>query len=57
MADHSPDQPSHLEAWLMPLALGSPLPTVPLWLEADLALPLNLERSYEETFVELRVPV
>jgi hypothetical protein len=41
----------------MPLALGSILPTLPLWLEADLAVPLDLERSYEATFVELRVPV
>jgi hypothetical protein len=52
-----PDEPGRLEAWVAPLALGSPLPTLPLWLEADRAVPLDLERSYEATFVELRVPV
>ncbi|HJT36364.1 MAG TPA: DUF4058 family protein [Pirellulales bacterium] len=38
-----------LEAWLHPLALGAPLPTVPLWLADNLAVPLELEESYEET--------
>jgi hypothetical protein len=52
-----PDEPARLETWVAPLALGSLLPTMPLWLEADLAVPLTLERSYEATFVELRVPV
>ena len=52
-----PDEPARLETWVAPLALGSLLPTVPLWLEADLAVPLDLERSYEATFVELRVLV
>jgi hypothetical protein len=52
-----PDEHARLETWVAPLALGTPLPTLPLWLEADLAVPLNLERSYEATFVELRVVV
>jgi Protein of unknown function (DUF4058) len=52
-----PDQPGRLETWVAPLAVGSLLPTLPLWLEADLAVPLDLERSYEATFVEMRVPV
>jgi hypothetical protein len=51
-----PDQPSRLETWEARLTLGSALPTLPLWLEADLAVPLPLERSYEATFVEMRVP-
>jgi len=51
------DEPARLETWMAPLALGSLLPTLPLWLEVDLAVPLNLERSYEATFVELRVLV
>jgi hypothetical protein len=50
-----PDEPGRLEAWVVPLAMGSLLPTLPLWLEADLPVPLALERSYEATFVELRV--
>jgi hypothetical protein len=32
------------------------LPTLPMWLEAELAVPLNLEGSYEATFVEMRIP-
>jgi hypothetical protein len=52
-----PDAPHHLEGWVNPLAIGSPLPTLPLWLEDELAVPLNLEATYETTFVELRVPV
>ncbi len=52
-----PDEPARLETWVAPLALGSLLPTLPLWLEVDLAIPLNLEQSYEATFVELRIRV
>jgi hypothetical protein len=52
-----PEAPGRLETWVAPLAVGESLPTLPLWLEADLAVPLTLERSYEATFVELRVPL
>jgi hypothetical protein len=52
-----PDEPALLETWVTPLAVGLPLPTLPLWLESDLAVPLDLERSYEATFIEMRVPV
>jgi hypothetical protein len=52
-----PEEPGRLETWVAPLAVGVVLPTLPLWLEADLAVPVDLERSYEATFVELRVPV
>jgi hypothetical protein len=45
-----------LEAWLHPLAVGRPLPTVPLWLADNLAVPLELEASYEETCQILRLP-
>ena len=45
-----------LEAWVNPLALGRPLPTLPLWLAEDLAIPLELEPSYEETCRILRIP-
>jgi hypothetical protein len=38
-----------LETWSYPLHPGQPLPTVPLWLLEDLAIPLDLERSYEAT--------
>ncbi len=52
-----PDAPAQLETWVAPLVVGSLLPTLPLWLEVDLAVPLDLERSYETTFIDLRVPI
>jgi Protein of unknown function (DUF4058) len=44
-----------LEAWSHPLALGQPLPTLPLWLSDDLAVPLELEQTYEQTCRDLRI--
>jgi hypothetical protein len=44
------------ESWAHPLALGRPLPTLPLWLAENLAVPLELEPSYEETCRILRLP-
>lgn len=43
------DEAWHFESWLHPLALGQPLPTLPLWLADNFAVPLELEASYEET--------
>jgi Protein of unknown function (DUF4058) len=37
-----------LETWTHPLNLGQPLPTLPLWLADNLAVPLELELSDEE---------
>jgi hypothetical protein len=45
-----------LETWAHSLALGQPLPTLPLWLAENLAVPLELETSYEETCRILRIP-
>jgi hypothetical protein len=45
-----------LETWMHHLVLGRPLPTLPLWLAEDLAVPLELELSYEETCRILRIP-
>jgi hypothetical protein len=45
-----------LEAWEQPLILARPLPTLPLWLADNLAIPLELESSYEETCRLLRLP-
>jgi hypothetical protein len=39
----------HLDTWAHRLVLGQPLPTLPLWLSDRLAVPLDLEVSYEET--------
>ena len=44
-----------LETWLHPLVLGQPLPTLPLWLADNLAVPLEVEASYEETCRVLRI--
>ncbi len=35
-----------LEHWAEPLAVGSTLPTLPLWISSELCLPLNLEDAY-----------
>lgn len=48
-------EPPRLEAWAEPLAVGSPLPTLPLWLEVDLGVPLALEDSYARTCESLRM--
>jgi hypothetical protein len=45
----------HFQTWNHPLALGQPLPTLPLWLADDLAVPLELEASYEEACRILRL--
>jgi hypothetical protein len=49
------DNQARLESWAYPLALGKPLPTLPLWLTEDLAVPLELEAGYEETRRTLRI--
>ena len=35
--------------WAHALTVEQPLPTLPLWLSDNLAVPLELEASYEET--------
>lgn len=45
-----------LETWTQSLGLGIPLPTVPLWLADDLAVPLELEESYEQSCGILNLP-
>jgi hypothetical protein len=44
-----PAQRSLLDLWYYPMTLGPPLPTLPLWLNADLRVLLPLEPGYEET--------
>jgi hypothetical protein len=44
-----------LETWSHTLTVGQPLPTLPLWLAEDFAVPLELEASYEETCRVLRI--
>jgi hypothetical protein len=49
------DKRTILQGWSKPLAVGLPLPTLPLWLSADLAVPLDLEESYEKAFGDLGI--
>ncbi len=51
----SQDAGSRLEVWPEALALGQPLPRVPLWLAEDLAVPLDLESTYQTTCRTLRI--
>ena len=44
-----------LDIWHEPLALGQPLPVLPLWLKGGPCLPVNLEATYERTRRELRM--
>ncbi len=46
----------YLETWAHALRIGQPLPTLPLWLDDHLAIPLELEPSYEDTCRILRIP-
>jgi hypothetical protein len=49
------DASAVFENWAYPLTLGQPLPTLPLWIAPDLAVPLELEPCYEETCRVLRI--
>jgi hypothetical protein len=44
-----------LETWAHALEIGRPLPILPLWLATDSAVPLELEKTYEETCRILRI--
>jgi hypothetical protein len=47
---------ARLSIWRESLALGSPLPTMPLWLLYGPGVPVYLEATYEDTFRQLRLP-
>jgi hypothetical protein len=44
-----------LEAWSADLAVGAALPTLPLWVGPSLAVPLDLETSYQAACASLRI--
>jgi len=44
-----------LQTWSHRLHLGQPLPTLPIWLAENFAVPLDLEACYEETCRALRI--
>ena len=45
-----------IEAWPSRLRLGEVLPTLPLWLDYDLAVPVDLEKTYRAARESLRLP-
>ena len=44
-----------LDTWSFPLAVGQPLPSLPVWLSETQTVTLDLEASYEETCRILRI--
>ncbi len=44
-----------LDLWFFPLAIGQPLPTLPLWIGPDQCVELPLEPSYQEVCRLLRI--
>jgi hypothetical protein len=48
-------QSPKIDMGFYPLALGQPLPSLPVWLDTDLHVPLDLEGSYEDTCRVLRI--
>ncbi len=46
---------AQVDAWPAALELGKALPTLPLWLDVDLAVPVDLEESYRASCETLRI--
>jgi len=42
------DTGTHFQTWTFPLAIDAVLPAVPLSLEAEVCVPVDLENSYSE---------
>jgi hypothetical protein len=49
------DEEGRLMVWPKALEVGQPLPMVPLWVAADLAVPLDLEASHTAACEDLRI--
>ncbi len=49
------DDRAVLQTWSHALAVGKPLPTLPLWLTATQYVPLELEASYEAACADLSI--
>jgi hypothetical protein len=45
----------YLDIWQEQLAVGSALPTVPMWLRGEICLPLELDNIYDRTCREQRI--
>jgi hypothetical protein len=46
---------AEVQVWMSPLVVGKPLPTVPLWIASDLAVPLDLEASHAAACEDVRI--
>lgn len=46
---------SRFETWAYPMVVGEPLPVLPIWLDNDHAISLDLEISYQQTCRALRL--
>ncbi len=46
---------SNLDVWYETFDVGAVLPTMPLWLDADLCVPLMLQETYEQTCKSQRI--
>jgi hypothetical protein len=51
------EKTGRIDAWPETLAVGQVLPTLPLWLDDELSLPLRLEESYRSTCASLRIRI
>jgi hypothetical protein len=49
------DRRRMMDNWYHPLAIGQPLPTLPIWLTETSAISLDLESSYQATCRALRI--
>jgi len=49
------DKAEQTEVWLAPVAVGRPLPVLPLALTAELCLPIDLEATYVDACRKLRL--
>ena len=45
-----------IDIWTEPLGLGRPLPTMPLWLNAELCVPVELGSTYRKACERRRIP-
>ena len=46
---------SRFESWAYPMVVGERLPVLPIWLDNDHAISLDLETSYQQTCSALRL--
>ncbi len=48
-------QQAQIDVWYETFDVGAILPTMPLWLDADLCVPLMLQETYEQTCKSQRI--